>query len=158
MKTTCKICWGISALSVVAVAAMAYMFLVRGNTMAHDDGRTAIILSAGERDFVLDEMRRFLEAVEDITVAIGEKDMAAAAASAHTVGMADAQGAPASFTSKLPLEFKQLGGATHRAFDDLAMEAQDMGDEQIVLEKLGDLMSNCTTCHAAYRFDVEDSE
>lgn len=158
MKRTCKFCWVLSTLLVVTIAAMAYTFLIRGSVTASDDGRTAITLSAWERDLVLSEMRGFLEAVETITVAIGEKDMAAAASSAHEVGMANVAGVPASLMGKLPLEFKSLGSDTHKAFDDLAMEAQDMGNEQIVLGKLGNLMSNCTTCHAAFRFDVEGGE
>lgn len=158
MNKTCKFCWALSALLIVGIAAMAYMFVIRGNVTASDDGRTSILLSAGERDLVLTEMRGFLEAVEVITVAISEKDMAAVASSAHDVGMANARGVPASLMGKLPLDFKSLGSATHKAFDALAVEAQDMGDEQLVLSKLGNLMSNCTTCHAAFRFDIEDEK
>jgi len=158
MKKSCKLCWGLSVLLVGAVAAMAYMFVIRGSIMASDDGRTAIILSAGERDLVLAEMRIFLETIETITVALGEKDMDAIASSAHAVGMTATQAVPVSLMGKLPLEFKSLGGATHKAFDALAMEAREMGDEQVVLRKLGKLMSNCTTCHAAYRFDIEDKK
>ncbi|NQU57262.1 MAG: cytochrome c [Rhodospirillales bacterium] len=158
MKKTCKFCWALSALLIVGIAAMAYMFVIRGNVTASDDGRTSILLSAGERDLVLTEMRGFLEAVEVITVAISEKDMVAVASSAHDVGMANARGVPASLMGKLPLDFKSLGSATHKAFDALAVEAQDMGDEQLVLSKLGNLMSNCTTCHAAFRFDIEDEK
>jgi len=158
MKKTCKFCWGLSALLVVAMAATAYMFVIRGNVVASDDGRTAIILSAGERDLVLAEMRGFLEGVQAITAGLAEKDMAAVSASAHEVGMANAQGVPASLMGKLPLEFKQLGMKTHQAFDELAMEAKDMGDEQIVLTKVSELMLNCTSCHAAFRLDVEAGE
>jgi len=158
MKRTCKLCWGLSALSVVVIAAMAYVFVIRGNIVASDDGRTAIILSAGERDLILAEMRGFLESVQAITAGIAEKDMAAISASAHAVGMANAQGVPASLMGKLPLEFKQLGMKTHKAFDALATEAQDMGDEHIILTKVSELMLNCTACHAAFRLDVEKGE
>ena len=158
MKKSCKFCWGVSVLLVGALAAMAYMFVIRGNITASDDGRTAIILSAGERDLVLAEMRGFLEAVETITVALGEKDMDAIASSAHAVGMVAAQAVPASLVGKLPLEFKSLGGATHKGFDALSLEARELGDEQVVLGKLGKLMSNCTTCHAAYRLVIEDKK
>lgn len=157
MKTTCKFCWGLSALLVVAIVGIGYTFFVKGNVTASDDGRTAIMLSAGERDFVLAEMRAFLEAIETITVAIGENDMATAAESAHKMGMIETVGTPPSFVTKLPMEFRTLGSATHKAFDDLAMEAQDMGNEKIVLGKLGSLISNCTSCHASYSFGVEDS-
>ena len=158
MKKSCKLCWGLSVLLVGAVAAMAYMFVIRGNITASDDGRTAIILSTAERDLVLAEMRSFLEAVETITVALGEKDMDTIASSSRAVGVIAAQAVPVSLMGKLPLEFKSLGGATHKGFDALAMEAREMGDEQVILGKLGKLMSNCTTCHAAYRFEIEDKK
>lgn len=157
MKKTCKFCWGLSALLVVGMAAMAYMFVIRGSVVASDDGRTAIIMSAGERDLVLAEMRGFLVGLQAITAGIAEKDMAAVSESAHAVGVANAQGVPASLMGKLPLEFKTLGMKTHKAFDELAVEAQDMGNEQIILTKVSELMLNCTTCHAAFRLDAEDS-
>jgi len=157
MKKTCKFCWGLSALLVVGMAAMAYMFVIRGSVVASDDGRTAIIVSAGERDLLLAEMRGFLVGLQAITAGIAEKDMAAVSESAHAVGVANAQGVPAALMGKLPLEFKTLGMKTHKAFDALAVEAQDMGNEQIILTKVSELMLNCTTCHAAFRLDAEDS-
>lgn len=158
MKKKCKLCWGLSALLLVAIAAMAYVFVIRGNVVASNDGRTAIILSAGERDLVLAEMRGFLVGLQAITAGLAEKDMAAISASAHEVGMANAQGVPASLMGKLPLEFKTLGMKTHQAFDALSVEAQDMGNEQIILTKVSELMLNCTSCHAAFRLDVEAGE
>ncbi len=47
---------------------------------------------------------------------------------------------------------------THKAFDDLSMEATDMGNGDIVLAQLGELMLRCTSCHEAYRFDVAAEE
>ena len=47
-----------------------------------------------------------------------------------------------------------LGMATHGIFDEIALEAEGLGDPAIILDKLSDVLNNCTTCHAAYRFDV----
>ena len=157
MKSTCKICWSLSALLLIAIAAMGYMFLVRGSVVESDDGRTAIRLNAGERDLVLMEMRTFLESIQGITAALAENDMKAVSDNARKVGMANANEVPVTLMGKLPLEFKTLGLSTHEAFDALAMEATDMGDANVVLSKLGELMINCTSCHAGYRIDVESS-
>ena len=46
---------------------MGYVFVIRGSVAVSDDGRTAIVISAGERDLVLAEMRGFLESLEAIT-------------------------------------------------------------------------------------------
>ena len=46
-----------------------------------------------------------------------------------------------------------LGFDTHRKFDTLALDAEQLGDPDHSLEQLAELMSNCVACHAAYRID-----
>ena len=157
MNTSAKFSWAITTVSLIAVIAMAYMFIVRGAVTASDDGRSAIMLSAGERDLVLGEMRGFLESIQAIAAALATDDMAAVAASARAVGAGTIGAVPVTLMGKLPLEFKALGRSTHVAFDDLANEATDMGNSKVMLSKLGELMKKCTSCHAGYRFDIEQS-
>jgi cytochrome c556 len=152
----CKFCWGLSVVLIALSAGLGYMLMFKGSVTASDDGRTAILLSAGERDLVLGEMRGFLESVQTITAAIAQDDMKSITKAARKVGMANASEVPVSLMTKLPMEFKKLGMATHKAFDDLGMEAQDMGDAQTVLKKLGEMMVNCTTCHSSYRLEAEN--
>ena len=59
---------------------------------------------------------------------------------------------PMTLIAKLPLEFKTLGMSVHRSFDELALEADTMGDGSIILGKLGAILNTCTTCHASYKF------
>ena len=155
MNKTCKLCWGVSFIMGVAVLAMVYMFMIRGNVVESSDGRTAIILEQGERGLVLEEMRGFLESVQSITQGLAENDMKSIAEAAKKVGMANAGGVPVALMTKLPLDFKTLGLATHKAFDALSMEAEDLGDAKTVLAQLSELMNNCTTCHSTYRIDAE---
>lgn len=155
MNKTCKFYWGLAALLIVAVAGLGYLFLNPGNLKPTDDGRTAIMLTAAERDLVLAEMRSFLEGIEAITVGMADKDMAAIAKSAKNIGMATAGQVPLTLMAKLPSEFRSLGMATHQAFDALAVEAEDMGDGQVILSGLAELINNCTTCHRAYRIDLD---
>jgi cytochrome c556 len=156
MKTTCKFCWALTAAILFAVIAVGAWYFVRGTVTEGDDGRTSIILTAGERDFVLEEMRSLLEAVEAVTFELAEANMDGVAAAARAVGMGSAGGEPVTLIAKLPLEFKQLGMATHNAFDALAVEAEDMGDSTEVLRQLSAILTNCTSCHAGYRFDVAE--
>ena len=154
MRTKCKLCWAITALLILGVLTVGSWFFVRGNVADSDDGRISILLTAAERDFVLAEMRGLLEAVETITFELSENNMAGVAAAAKSVGMGSGGGEPVTLIAKLPLEFKTLGMGIHQAFDDLAMEADDLGDGTIVLGQLSTLLSRCTSCHATYRFDV----
>ena len=154
MNKSCRLCWSITILLLVAIGAMAYLFVIKGSTLEASDGRTAIILSAGERDLVLGEMREFLETVQIITESLAEKDMKAVSTAALKVGSASVGGVPLTLMAKLPIEFKTLGLETHGAFDELA-ESSKGGSTEDVLAKLGVLMNNCTTCHSGYRIDAE---
>jgi len=53
--------------------------------------------------------------------------------------------------AKLPLQFKALGMSTHKGFDQIAMDAHDLGDAKHSLQQLGQLMNNCVACHATYQ-------
>ncbi len=151
----CKFCWLISLVLAMAVAFLAYLFIVRGAVAPSEDGRTAILLKGSERDFVLAEMRGFLEGVEEITAAIGENDMKTVAEVSTRIGSADAARVPLSLMSKLPIEFKTLGMGTHGEFDELATIATTSGDAKAVITKLANILGNCTTCHSSYRLGVE---
>ena len=151
----CKLCWVLSGILFLLVAAMGYLFLIKGDTVASSDGRSAIVLPEGERDLVLTEMRAFLAAVQGVIVAANKEDMAAVAKYAKGVGSAAQQDVPVSLMKKLPLGFKKLGLGTHKAFDQLAMDATDLGDPGHTMAQLGELMKNCVACHAAYRIEPE---
>ncbi|EGV51363.1 hypothetical protein [Candidatus Endoriftia persephone] len=151
----CKKCWSLVTILLLLIAAGAYKFLIQGSTVPASDGRVAIQLSTGERDLVLSEMRAFLASVQQITTGTANEEMARVAASARQVGLAAQQGVPGTLMGKLPLEFKKLGFDTHTRFDQLALDAEQLGDPGHSLTQLAELMQNCVACHAAYRFEVE---
>lgn len=123
------------------------------------DARVAVVLDTAERNFVLAEMRQFVEAMRGIVQGIADNDMKRVAAAARTAGI-EAHRAefsdPGSLASrvgkKAPPEFRKLGFATHRAFDEMALHADQFGDREHLLRSLADTMGNCVACHAAYRF------
>ncbi len=149
----CKFCWTLTLILLLAVGAMTYEFIFSGKTAPSSDGRQALLLEPAERNLVLGEMRAFLSSVQRITAAVGQADMKEIAKAARHVGAAAQQAVPGSLVGKLPLEFKKLGFDTHRKFDQLAMDADDLGDPGHSLEQLSQLMQNCVACHAAYRID-----
>ena len=123
---------------------------VTGKTLEATDGREAIVLTAGERDFILTEMRGMLEGVQEIIAAINAGDMKAVQETTHRIGMAEVEGVPPETMLKLPIEFKQLGRATHAGFDEVGLAAE-LGPEA-ALERLEENLSRCVSCHASYRF------
>ena len=149
-----KILWAALIASWLVIGGLVYLFFFKGSVAAASDGRTAIILTQGEKDFVLTEMRGMLTAVQQIIEGLDEKDMKKVAEAGKSAGVATTHDMPGSLPRKLPLGFKQMGHPTHKAFDDLAMEASDMGDAAKVINKLSALMNNCVACHGMYRLDV----
>ncbi len=152
----CRICWILTLLLAIAAGTLAWKFILRGETVPASDGRTAILLSEGERDLVLSEMRAFLAAVQQILDAAVRNDVDGVADAARAVGMATRAEVPDSLVGKLPLAFKKLGFATHQAFDQLALDTQALGDTREVPEEVAGLMANCVGCHATYRLQVAE--
>ncbi|MCW9048611.1 MAG: hypothetical protein OQK46_11080 [Gammaproteobacteria bacterium] len=150
----CKLCWTLLLAALIVVGAMAYKFIISGETIQASDGRQSLMLEEGERDLVLTEMRMFLDAAQKIVQAATEDDAEAVAKAARDVGRAAQAAVPGSLMKKLPLEFKQLGFDTHTKFDQLAMDAEALGDSATSLKQLAVLMQNCVACHEAYRVDA----
>lgn len=148
-----RLCCLLTLVFVLATAALIYLFVIRGETVPASDGRTAVLMTPGERDLVLSEMRDFLLALQTISQAVVDEDTASVVMAARRVGGAAQKGVPASLAGRLPLEFKRLGFDTHSRFDQLALNAEQFGDTSQVLPELATLMQNCTACHAAYRID-----
>ncbi len=150
-----KILTAIIILLLLVIGGGFYKFMIQGSTTESTDGRLAIQLNAGERDMVLGEMRAFLDTVQKIVKGVSEDDMKLVADSARKVGMSAQGDVPGSLVGKLPMKFKKLGFDTHTKFDQIALDASDMGDKDNMLIQLSVLMQNCVGCHAAYRIDLE---
>jgi hypothetical protein len=116
--------------------------------------RTPILLTAEEKSHIHLEMRMFLSTVQLIVSGIASNDMKLVAVAAHEAGMAATQDSPVKLRAKLPLQFKQLGLATHQGFDDLARDADSLGDPGQAMKQLGQIMNNCVSCHSTYRLET----
>ena len=118
------------------------------------DKRAPLRLKALEKAQIHAEMRMFLSVTQKIVAGVAANDMKAVAAAAHEAGMASAGDMPDNVRVKLPMPFKQLGHATHMAFDDLARDAESLGDANQALKQLGLSLDHCTACHALYRIET----
>lgn len=151
----CRLCWFLTLILAGCTVVLVYLFVIQGAVVPSRDGRSAIMLDPGERDLVLTEMRGFLVAVQAITAAAAENDVATVVSAARGMGVSTQTEVPATLVGKLPLAFKQMGFATHKAFDQLAMNTEAFGDTQAVPAALGELLQQCTACHAAYQLTSE---
>ncbi|MBF0562346.1 MAG: hypothetical protein HQL37_10055 [Alphaproteobacteria bacterium] len=137
--------WGVTALG-------GGVMFMRGHVESSPDGRVAVILNADERDLILKEMRGMLAAVDTTLLAMANNNRAAIQESARTVGMASMRDVPPALLLKLPMAFKQLGHGIHSGFDDLAAAAAQGETNEKLLDRVGNLLSQCVACHGAYRF------
>ena len=150
----CKKCWTTVAVLLLISTGIAYKFIIQGKVTESTDGRTAILLDKDERDIVLSEMRVFLGSIQQITSGISDDDMKLVSEYARKSGRGAQMEVPGSLIGKLPLSFKKLGSDTHAKFDELALDAEQLGDRDHALSQMNALLKNCVACHAAYRFEV----
>jgi hypothetical protein len=146
---------GMIALGLWLVSAMALgVVFIRGSTVQAPDGRTAVLMSGAEREFVMAEMRGLMVAVRDITAALAEGDTAKVAGLAKAMGMGEAHDKAPTLLAKLPLDFKRQAMGLHGAFDEMA-EAGAKGESPAQLNgRLIAQLDRCTVCHAGFRIDV----
>lgn len=140
------------ALWAVTVTVVALM-VVRGQTETAADGRTAVVLSAAERDHILGEMRGMLGTVQAIISAMADDNMKEVARVAAQSGLAQMQQENPALILKMPLDFKQLGKATHQGFDEIALIAPQ--GREALLKRLDQQLSLCLACHENYKFKAE---
>lgn len=139
------------ALWLATIAAAAWVF-VRGSTAPGTDGRTAIVLAASEKDFVMSEMRQLLATTQTILDGTLRDDRASIVGAARPVGMGASAHAPPTILAKLPLEFKKLAMSMHHDMDGLA-DAAEAGKPMPELQRmLSDVMLKCVQCHATWQF------
>ena len=150
----CKFCWSLVVILLLAVAGLSYKFIFEGDVKVSSDNRLALQLTEDEKDFILGEMRAFLASVQQITDGVVHDDMYLIATAAKAVGSSTREQAPGTLVGKLPMGFKKLGFATHAAFDQLALDAEQLGDREHTLKQLSEVMMNCVGCHAAYRIET----
>ena len=147
-----KSCLTIITLLLMIIAGGVYKFILTADASKSSDTRELIQLTAAEKDIVLTEMRIFLTSTQQIIKGISEGDMELVASQAKKSGKAAQAEIPASLAKKLPVQFKKLGSDTHMKFDQIAMDAEDLGDNEHTLSQLSVLLQNCTSCHEIYRF------
>jgi hypothetical protein len=137
-----------------------YMFVVlcvmlTSVVAVEGDTRTAIQLSPQHRALVLTEMRQFLEGLQQLSVALSQDDMETVARVAYALGTPMTHDVPPDLKLALPEGFRKLGFSVHKEFDQIALDAQSLGDSQHTLSQLGATLSKCVSCHSTYQIRVE---
>ena len=104
-----KIPWFITLLSILLNIGLVYLFFIKGKTIEIEDTRVAVVLTEYQKDFALNEMRGFLESIQEINQGILDNNPATIIAAAAKSGGSVIEHAPKGMVGRLPLGFKQLG-------------------------------------------------
>ena len=147
----------ITATSIILNIILIYIFVFKGETVEANDNRTELTMSESNRDFVLLEMRDFLESIQQINEGIlNNKPELIIKASKHSGGSV-IEHAPKGLLKSLPMGFKELGFATHDLFDEIALNAEQNFDPKQTQNQLNSLLNNCTACHRSYKIQASFS-
>jgi len=151
-----KILWSIIILLLAIIAGAGYKF-VTGSTVEAEDGRVAIILTKGERNFVLGEMRSLLGHMQQLVTAAAEKDMDKTIKIAKILTDDSKGETQVSIIAKTPLGFKKISSNIHAQFAELYNESLERRDPDHALKQVSIIMQNCIACHGAYRLaDIKE--
>jgi cytochrome c556 len=134
----------------LALGMLAIATECGGHAPASLDPRTAVQLTAEQRNAVLTEMRTMLGSVSGVLGAAARNDSAGIRGAAHASGAAAA--ADPALEKLLPEAWLQMAEQTHSGFDSLA--AAGAKGRDTVIARLGRVTTNCVSCHAMYRLAV----
>jgi hypothetical protein len=144
----------ITILSLALNVGFIYLFIIKGNTVKSEDNRIAISMSKDNSEFVLEEMRVFLESVQQINLGLLNNDSSLIIKAGKTSGGSVIEHTPKDLLGSLPIGFKTLGFKTHGIFDDITNSARDNFDKKETQKQLNDLLNTCVICHKSYKVSV----
>lgn len=150
-----KVLWSIIILLSVIIFGIGYQF-VTGSVATAKDGRVAIILTKGERNFVLTEMRGLLGHMQQLISAAADKDIDRTIKIAKILTEDSKGETQVSIIAKTPIAFKKLSTNIHTQFGELYNDAVAKRDPDHSLKQVSVIMQNCIACHGAYQLVEAD--
>lgn len=117
------------------------------------DERISIPAPEAHRQFVMKEMRTFVEGIQQIRQGIKEEDPQLIIRAGRRSGVGVE--APEELRRSLPQGFMRMGGPTHRLFEAMADSAAARFDPYVTEDQLAQVLNNCVACHRTYRFDAK---
>ena len=102
----------IATVSVLLNVILIYFFVFKGEVIQLENNRQAIMVSEENKEYVLAEMRSFLESVQQINQGILEENPELIINASNNAGNVMAGKTPKGLMGKLPISFKKLGFAT----------------------------------------------
>ena len=143
-------------LSLAANVVLVRKLFVGNTQVIEGDSRISIVVSQPNRDFVMSEMRNFVETLHQNQYGeLSKNDSSLIVEAARSSGGSVAHHAPAGLIASIPMGFKTIGFDTHAKFDSIANSAEKNFDPKVTQQQVTALLGNCVACHRSYRMDVK---
>jgi len=119
---------------------------------AEEDPRYKLTMSEPHKIEFLSEMRQMLASINGILEGIANDNREQVIQAAKYSGMRMARATPDEVRKHLPQDFQDIGGPTHKLFEEMAIraEVEELSD---LISLTADITSQCLACHARYRAD-----
>lgn len=145
--------YNVCALALAMVVTAAPAWAAELDTQpTREDPRFDLNIQGADKIKFLGEMRQMLASIQGVLEGIAEQDRNKIKRAAKYSGMRMARATPSHVRASLPKAFKEIGGPTHRLFEELVIRA-DTDDMQDLTALTAELMKNCLSCHAQFRAD-----
>lgn len=143
-------------ISIILNVVLVYKFFYQGEKVTvKKDSRSEIKMTKENREYVMAEMRGFLESVQKINEGIIKNDPNIIVNVSQQSGTCKVNAVPQGLVRSLPYEFKQMGFQTHELFDVMSKMAKEKYDRQQIQVKMNELLNNCVACHKTYKITAE---
>lgn len=142
-------------LSAIALSVVLAIFIATNPaTPATRDAREPVTLTTTERARLLEGMRAYLLAIQEIVEATSVYKLDRVRHAARRAGSAMLAEVEPATALRLPLAFTALSLETHQRFDGLAESTTKHPSRSQVLVALGEIIARCNGCHESYRLDT----
>lgn len=118
-----------------------------------NDKRISIIVKSEYKEFVMREMRTFVESLSLISDGMMEGDTAKIIRAGRRSGTGVEP--PEELVEMLPPNFLKMGRPAHQLFEAIADSAKNNFNLQTTQKQINMLLVKCTACHSTYRFDTK---
>jgi cytochrome c556 len=135
-------------------AAQSAPKVAPGHVLIPAAQRMAVQLTEPEREYILNEMRAQLDMLYIMSEGLSRKDLATVAAAAKRRGSDALNTAPAAVFERTPAPFRDMIIASRAKIDQIAVEAQNKVEPEVILKRTTELLQLCNSCHAEWQLKV----
>ena len=141
----------------IVIFILAYILLFTGTEMVKlpDDNRIVVKYEPDLHELVLNEMRDYLEVINEIHKGLAENNSDRIVKAATRQGDISLNETPIRLLKLSPIPCKTMGFKGHDIFQAIADSAKINFNRTTTINQLAELTNNCIVCHRTYKLGVK---